>query len=100
MLVVWEPVLPTDWMAPSTSTLKRISDGRAQQYWDKGRLLSKALGETDKHSIVWDQVLVYQRGVTWTDAAAAPKPLSSAGPVRDVIPEFTAALLKALGQPR
>jgi hypothetical protein len=98
VFVVWEPVLPTDWMAPSTATLKRISDLRARQYWDNGRLLSKALGEKDKDSIVWDQVLVYQRGVSWTDAKP-PKPLSSEGPVKDVISEFTAALHQAIAQP-
>jgi hypothetical protein len=98
VFVVWEPVLPTDWMAPSTGTLKRVSDSRAQQYWDRGRLLSKALGETDKNSIVWDQVLVYGRSVVWGDAM--PKPLISVGPVKDVVSEFTAALHQAVTQPR
>ena len=97
VFVVWEPVLATDWMAPSTATLKRISDLRARQYWDHGRLLSKALGETDRSSIVWDRVLVYQRGVSWTDASP-PKPLSSEGPVKDVISEFTTALHQAIAQ--
>jgi hypothetical protein len=100
VFVVWEPVLPTDWMAPSTNTMGRIPDSRARQYWDKGRLLSKTLGEKDKGSIVWDAVLVYQRSVTWTDAASAPKPLSAEGPVLDVISRFTAALRQALEQPR
>lgn len=98
VFVVWEPVLPTDWMAPSTATLKRVSDSRAQQYWDKGRLLSKALGETDKDSIVWDQVLVYGRSMTWGDALS--KPLISVGPVKDVVPEFTTTLRQAVTQPR
>jgi hypothetical protein len=52
--VVWEPVLPTDWGAPSTAALNRISDGRVAQYWDKHRLVSKSMGERDKKSIVWD----------------------------------------------
>lgn len=98
MFVIWEPVLPTDWMSPSTATLKRISDLRARQYWDNGRLLSKALGETDNDSIVWDQILVYQRGVSWTDASP-PTPLSSEGPVKDVISKFTATLHQAVAQP-
>ena len=95
MFVVWEPVLQTDWMRPSTATLKRVSDPRARQYWDKDRLLSKALGETDRHSIVWDQVIVYGRGSVWS-AAAPPKPVVQVGPVVDVVAPFVAGLGRAL----
>src|SRR5690349_1814853 len=87
LFVIWEPVLPIDFMAPSTRTLRRISDVRARQYWDKGRLLSKAMGEKDDDSIVWDRVLVYQRGQVWGDGAP-PEPLFADGTVADVIPEF------------
>ena len=97
MFVVWEPVLATDWMAPSTATLKRVSDPRAQQYWDRGRLLSKVLGETDRRSIVWDHVMVYNRGVAWSDAAA-PKPVVSDGPVVDVVDQLAAGLYQAIAQ--
>ena len=58
VFVVWEPVLPTDWTAPSTASLKRISDARAAQYWDKERLVSKSMGEHDKESIIWDYIAV------------------------------------------
>jgi len=34
VFVVWEPVLPTDLGAPSTTTLNRLSDPRVSQYWD------------------------------------------------------------------
>jgi len=87
VFVIWEPVLPTDWLAPSTATLKRVSDIRAQQYWDKGRFLSKALGEADKKSIVWDQVRVYGRGATWS-GAAPPKPCVSVEPVVNVVDQL------------
>jgi len=99
VFVVWEPVLVTDWMAPSTATLKRIPDSRAQQFWDRGRLLSKAMGETGKDSIVWDQVAVYGRGVAWMDAVP-PKPLAAVGPVADVVPAFVAAVRQATAEPR
>lgn len=95
MFVVWEPVLATDWRAPSTPTLRRISDGRARQYWDNGRLLSKALGETGKKSIVWDQVIVYSRGVIWSEAAP-PKAVVRVGPVVDVVDQFVEGLHQAL----
>jgi hypothetical protein len=92
--VVWEPVLPTDWMAPSTATLRRVPDIRAQQYWDNGRLLSKAMGEQDKSSIVWDSVAVYPRGLIWGEGAP-PQALFEQGPVVRIVPAFTAALEQA-----
>jgi len=41
-------------------TLKRISDARASQYWDKEHLVSKSIGEED--GVVWDYVAVYPQG--------------------------------------
>jgi hypothetical protein len=38
--VVWEPVLTTDFAAPSTTSLGRIPDVRASQYWDRKPALS------------------------------------------------------------
>jgi hypothetical protein len=60
--------------------------------------LSKALGEKDKDSIIWDQVLIYGRGAVWGDTL--PKHLISAGPVKDVVSEFTVALRQAVAQQR
>ena len=94
LFIVWEPVLPTDWGAPSTVALRRIADSRARQYWDRGRLLSKSMGEKDRDSVVWDAVAVYPRGLLWGEASP-PKPVFEDGPVVNVIPEFTAALAKA-----
>jgi hypothetical protein len=68
VFVIWEPILPTDLAAPSTMTLKRVSDTRASQYWDKERLVSKLLGERDSESVVWDYVAVYQPGKLWDQA--------------------------------
>jgi hypothetical protein len=97
VFVVWEPVLGTDWWAPSTATLRRVSDGRVRQYWDKGRLLSKAMGETGKKSIVWDRVIVYGRGVRWSETTP-PKAVVSIGPVVDVVDGFVAGLHQALSE--
>ena len=91
--VVWESVLPTDWGSPSTATLSRISDPRVQQYWDKDRLLSKAMGEKDKSSIVWDWVGVYGGKARWQEHP--PKPLFSDGPIVDVLPGLNDAFRKA-----
>jgi len=79
VFVIWEPVLPTDFGAPSTSTLKRISDPRVSQYWDKEHMLSRILGERDRSSVVWDYVAVYEPGKLWDQAP--PLPLYSQRPV-------------------
>ena len=94
MFVVWEPVLLTDWAAPSTAVLRRAADRRAQQYWDKGRLLSKAMGEKDDDSIVWDSVAVYPPGARWQDAP--PKPQFFDGPVVRVVPALRQAIQQAI----
>lgn len=77
--MIWEPVLPTDLAAPSTMTLKRISDLRCSQYWDREHLVSKSLGESDGESLVWDYVAVYQPGKMWEQAP--PEPAYSKVPV-------------------
>jgi hypothetical protein len=79
VFVVWEPVLPTDLRAPSTATLKRLSDPRVSQYWDKQHVVSRLLGERDHSSIVWDYVAVYQPGKLWDQAP--PEPAASGVPV-------------------
>jgi hypothetical protein len=79
VFVLWEPVLPTDLGAPSTFTLKRVSDLRASQYWDKEHLVSRLLGERDRSSVVWDYVAVYEPGKLWDQAP--PEPVYSNVPV-------------------
>jgi hypothetical protein len=83
VFVVWEPVLPTDFTAPSTAALARISDTQASQYWDRKRALSHVMGEHDRQSVVWDYIAVYAPGALWEEAP--PKPDYSSHPVRDVI---------------
>jgi hypothetical protein len=83
VFVVWEPVLPTDFVAPSTAALARIPDVRAAQYWDRKRALSHLLGERNRSTVVWDYIAVYAPGTLWQDAP--PKPIYSDSPVRDVI---------------
>ena len=83
VFVIWEPVLATDFTAPSTAALARISDLRASQYWDRKRALSNLLGESNRSTVVWDYIAVYAPGTVWQDAP--PKPVYSDHPVRDVI---------------
>jgi hypothetical protein len=83
VFVIWEPVLPTDFVAPWTAALARIPDVRAAQYWDSKRTLSHLLGEHNRSTVVWDYIAVYAPGTLWQDAP--PKPIYSDNPVRDVI---------------
>ncbi len=92
--VIWEPVLFTDWSSPSTTTLGRISNTRAAQFWDKDRLISHSMGEHDRGSVVWDYVGVYAPGSLW--AAGPPKALYGGGPVIRVLDETRAALVQVL----
>lgn len=93
-LIVWEPVLPTDWAAPSTAALRRTAGTRAIQFWDKGRLISRVLGEHDERSIVWDHVAVYPAGAVWDKLP--PPALYEGGPVVKVEGPFRDALVRAL----
>ena len=92
--VVWEPCLPTDWASPSTWALKRISDSRASQFWDKGRLISHSMGEHDDNTIVWDHIAVYPAGAVWQEHP--PKPLYEGDPLVKVMAPVRAALAQAL----
>jgi hypothetical protein len=93
-LIVWEPVLVTDWAAPSASALKRIEDVRATQFWDKKRLLSHALGEHNRKSIVWDSVSVYPAGASWQQRPQRAPYMN--GPVDRVVDSTKAAITQAL----
>jgi len=73
VFVIWEPVLASDLSAPSTITLRRIHDERVKQYWDRNRVLSHAMGEHDRPSVVWDYIAVYKPEQLWTDAPPQPE---------------------------
>ena len=94
VFVVWEPVLPTDWSSPSTAALSRVSDLRAAQFWDKGRLISHSMGEHDRRSIVWDYVAVYPAGAVWTESP--PPALYHGNPVVRATEAARAAIRQAL----
>jgi hypothetical protein len=94
VFVVWEPVLPTDWSSPSTATLRRIADSRVVQFWDKGRLISRFMGERDRRNVVWDYIAVYGQGAVRNDHP--PQSLYQGGPVVRVIESARAALARAL----
>ena len=94
-------MLPTDWAAPASSVLRRLSDGRVQQYWDPNHLLATQMKndartpqpEQDcclRSGILWDLAAVYPPGVVWSDRM--PTATLFNGPVVDVTDGIESAL--------
>jgi hypothetical protein len=99
--VVWEPILPTDWWAPSTIVLRRLADTRARQYWDMDHVLARRMAQDARppqptqgccvrSKTLWDLAAVYPQGVRWT--GQMPIATLFDGPVVDVIDGIEAAL--------
>jgi hypothetical protein len=78
---VWEPVLDDDIGVPDDS-LAVLNDGRVQHFWDKDKLIARALGGAprfqsaksvvfDMKGTLWDMALVYPAQGNW-DAGSEP----------------------------
>ena len=95
VFVIWEPIIFSDFTLPTDSVLRRISDARAAQFYDRNHLVSKALqaqmlahGVTGqdyfvKDEYVWDSVALYPPGVHWENGAGV-KPDFVGAPVVEV----------------
>ena len=83
VLVIWEPILSSDWRPPTRYTLARIADARAQQFWDPQHSVANALHEITmrkppspapacciQHGFFWDQAIVYAPRTHWKDEPA------------------------------
>src|SRR6516225_1735858 len=69
VLVVWEPILPTDWRRPSRSTLARLPDRRVRQFWDPGHVIASALSEFAKLKPEQPRPkCCVQKGFNWDEA--------------------------------
>ena len=101
MLVVWEPMLATDWFAPSTIVLGRLSDVRASQYWDKEHVVAHRIAQDarppqptpgccTKSQTLWDLAAVYPAGARWSEQM--PVATFVDGPVAYVVDELEAAV--------
>jgi len=85
VFVVWEPVLFSDWIGPTSGTLRRLHDRRGSQLWDRGRLLSSLIHESvradsnngfarcsEPGHVVWDVVAVFPPGGRWESRMPSP----------------------------
>lgn len=102
VLVVWEPILASDWRKPSRSTLARIADRRASQFWDPNHLVAEELARIAKQRpdqpmpeccvrkrFHWDEVAFYAPHARWGDG---PRPVYWNGPVYRIAPALEKAL--------
>ena len=101
VFVVWEPILASDFMAPTTGVLRRIPDPRARHYWDEQHVLAKRMARDarppqpapnccDHEGIFWDLAAVYPKGVRWDDTLPAATAFD--GPVVSVTEKIAAAI--------
>jgi hypothetical protein len=98
---VWEPILSTDWKSPSGSTLSRIVDTRARQFWDPKHLVAQQLSRAAKEKVLslpdcclnrgnnWDEAILYPPASKWSDK---PIPVFWNGPVVKTIAGLERAL--------
>ena len=102
VLVVWEPMLATDWGSPSQSTLARISDPRATQFWDPKHLVSLELSRIaeakaarpqldccEDKGFFWDDAILYAPHTQWKEM---PVSVFWNGPVWKIIPSLEKAV--------
>lgn len=95
-------MLPTDWGAPSRSTLARVSDPRARQFWDPHHLVSAQLSRIraarpsqpepaccQDQGFFWDEAILYPPHSQWKDL---PVSLFWNGPVWKIIPALENAM--------
>ena len=104
VFAVWEPMLPTDWEAPGTSVLGRLSDRRVRQFWDPNHMVAAVLKKEEqarklhpncceRKGYLWDLTAAYAPQTHWGDSL--PLPLLFNGPVVKVSPELESILSNA-----
>jgi hypothetical protein len=102
VLVVWEPILATDWNSPSANTLARIPDRRVRQFWDSKHVVANALNKIMKEKsrqpepsccvqkgFYWDDAILYPPLARWKDE---PISVFWDGPVVRIAPALEKAL--------
>lgn len=88
VLVVWEPILATDWRAPSKAVLARIPDRRARQFWDPNHLVAEQLVRIQKRGQLEPDCCV-RGGFHWDEACPVRTALALARPTTGGVLERT-----------
>ena len=93
VFAVWEPILLTDWSAPTTVALRRLSDHRVRQFWDKDHAVATAVARSrdpdtkpdccKRRGILWDFIAVYPAGAEW-DQNLPPATVFNGPVVREI----------------
>jgi hypothetical protein len=94
VFAVWEPILPTDWSAPSSWALGRLSDARVRQFWDKQHSLAKIMADSrgaqtkpqccTLNGNLWDLIAVYPPHAVWS--GKLPPAVVFDGPIVRMMP--------------
>jgi hypothetical protein len=103
VFVVWEPILASDFIPPTSGVLARIPDLRARHYWDEHHVLAKRMAKDarppqrdpsccDHDGILWDLAAVYPKGARWD--ATLPPAIVFDGPVVRVTEKIEAEIGK------
>lgn len=101
VLVVWEPILPSDWSRPTRPVLARLFDGRVEQFWDKDHLIARQLSaqlhtkepNCCRHAgTLWDLVALYPKNSNWNGS----EPFFINGPVVKIAAELQRQTSKLL----
>jgi hypothetical protein len=100
-LIVWEPILPSDWKKPSGSILAHVSDARVRQFWDPKHLVAQELARLANHEfpqvtpvccvrkgLHWDEAVLYAPHAQWREG---PTPVFWNGPVFRITPALEKA---------
>jgi hypothetical protein len=95
VLVVWEPILPTDWERPTNSVLARLHYPGVVQFWDHDHLIAREISRElaadpggpkprccSLGGNLWDFAGLYPKGALWQ--SAPPKAVFANGTVDSV----------------
>ena len=103
VFAVWQPMLPTDWSAPTAGVLGRLPSRRVRQYWDPHHLIAKRMGADarapqptpdccEQEGILWDLAAVYAPDAIWMDRM--PPAVLLNGPVVSIAEDLRVSIQK------
>ena len=92
VLVVWEPILLTDWQPPTSFALAQLHETYVAQFWDHNHLVAHEIARElnanpsgpqpqccGLNKTLWDFAAIYPKGAIWN--SVAPQAVFANGPV-------------------